>query len=81
MFYINIFSSTFPFTGEFPVCKMQVPPVAGGGALLFEGRYPQPNYGPSFLALSAPQFSLTAPFFEGHIPPSPQNHIFYIVNA
>ena len=35
----------------------------GGGHCLFEGRYPLPNYRPCFLALSAPQFSLSAPCF------------------
>ena len=35
----------------------------GGGHCLFEGRYRLPNYRPCFLALSDPQFSLTAPYF------------------
>ena len=38
----------------------------GGGYWLFEGRYPLPNYQTRFSKLSAPKFSLTAPYFEGH---------------
>ena len=35
----------------------------GGGHCLFEGSYPLTNYHPHFSDLSAPEFSLTAPYF------------------
>ena len=48
-------------------------PGAGGlGHCLFEGRYPLPNYRPCFLALSGPQFSLTAPYFLGSQTTAPE---------
>ena len=35
----------------------------GGGHCLFGRSYPMPNYRPRFSGLSAPEFSLTAPYF------------------
>ena len=37
----------------------------GGGHCLFEGSYQLPNYCPCFSRPSAPEFSLTAPYFWG----------------
>ena len=39
--------------------------LGGGGHCLFKGRYPLPIYRPRFSGLSAPEFSLTAPYFGG----------------
>ena len=38
-------------------------PGRGGGHCLFEGYYPLTNYHPRFSGLSAPELSLTTPYF------------------